>query len=407
MSDESSTLAPIDRLHHVMAGHVDRGEMPGLVTLVSRHGETQVDALGTKAVGGSEPMRRDTIFRITSMTKPITAAATMILVEDGRLELDEPVDRLLPELADRRVLRRPDGPLDDTVPAHRPITVRDLLTFRMGFGLTIMLPENTPIRKAVEVLQLVGFGPPEQSTPLSPDEWLRRLSTLPLMFQPGETWGYNTGSYVLGVLIARAAGQTLEEFLRDRLFLPLGMKDTGFSVPAPSLDRLAPCYQFDPEAGSLALIDGVADSQWSRPPTFPDGGAGLVSTVDDYLAFAQMLLHGGKHDTQQILSPSSVELMTTDHLTPDQKAGSGFLPGYWDHRGWGFGMSIVTRPDAEEGSYRYGWDGGYGTTWFSNPKEGLIAILMTQAMAFPLMSPVYLDFWSVIDHLNAPGAGCT
>jgi CubicO group peptidase (beta-lactamase class C family) len=334
------------------------------------------------------------------MTKPITAAATMLLVEEGRLQLDEPVDRLLPELANRRVLRRPDGPLDDTVPAHRPITVRDLLTFTMGLGLTIMLPEGTPIRSAVEELQLVGFGPPDQTTPLDPDEWLRRLATLPLMFQPGESWGYNTGSYVLGVLIARAAGQPFESFLRERLFEPLGMHDTGFSLPSEKLHRLASCYQFDPEAGALQLIDGPSNSQWSRPPAFPDGGGGLVSTAGDYLAFARMLLHQGRHGSTQILSPESVELMTTDHLTAEQKAGSGFLPGYWDHRGWGVGMSIVTRPgDGPDARGRYGWDGGYGTSWYSDPESGLIGLLLTQCLAFPLFSPVYLAFWAAFDQL--------
>jgi CubicO group peptidase (beta-lactamase class C family) len=392
----------LDRLHQVMAGHVEQGKAPGLITLVSRRGETHVDTIGTTTVGGSEPMRRDTIFRITSMTKPITAAATMLLIEEGRLRLDEPVDRLLPELANRRVLRQPDSALDDTVPAHRPITVRDLLTFRMGLGLTVMLPEGTPIRTAVEELQLVGFGPPDQANPLNPAAWLRRLATLPLMFQPGESWGYNTGSYLLGVLIARASGQPLETFLQERLFEPLGMRDTGFSVPPDKLERLVSCYQFDPGAGALQLLDGAADSLWNRPPTFPDGGAGLVSTADDYLAFAQMLMNEGKHGTEQILSPALVELMTTDHLTPEQKANSGFFPGYWDHRGWGFGISTVTRPgDGPDVPARYGWDGGYGTSWYSDPQRETIAILLTQCVGFPLFSPLYRDFWAAIEQITA------
>ena len=237
------------------------------------------------ALGGNDPMRRDTIFRISSMTKPVTAVATMILVEECKLRLDEPVDRLLPELADRRVLRAVDGPLDDTVPANRPITVRDLLTFRMGFGMVMAMPGTSPIQDAPHEVML-GQGPPHPSKTPAPDEWIRRLGTLPLMHQPGERWMYNTGSDVLGVLIARASGQPFETFLRERIFEPLGMKDTGFSVPAAELDRLATSYWTDPETGALELHD-EPDGQWSRPPAFPSGAGGLVSTVDDYLAFAR------------------------------------------------------------------------------------------------------------------------
>jgi len=283
MGGGGMSKARLGRMREVMAGHVERGDVPGLVTLVSRRGETHVDAIGAKAVGGGDPMRRDTIFRITSMTKPVTAAAAMILVEECRLRLDEPVDRLLPELAGRRVLKRIDGPLDDTVPAQRPITLRDLLTFRLGFGLIMAPPDSTPIQLAESAQQLATLGMPTPPSPHAPDEWLRRFATLPLMHQPGERWMYNTGSHVLGMLIARAAGQPLEKFMRERIFEPLGMKDTAFSVPAAKVDRLASAYDFDPEAGALALFDGVEGGQWSRPPEFPDGGAGLVSTVDDYL----------------------------------------------------------------------------------------------------------------------------
>ncbi|SRR5579883_169843 len=389
--------ARLARMHDVMAGYVERGDVPGIVTLIARRGEVQADVIGRMALNGGDPMRRDTIFRITSMTKPITAAAAMILVEECKLRLDDPVERLVPELADRRVLTALDGPIDQTVPAQRPITLRDLLTFRLGLGIIFGTSDQYPILKAIEDLQLVGFGPPNQATPHSPDEWIRRLSTLPLMHQPGERWMYNTGSYVLGVLIARASGQPLETFVRQRIFDPLGMKDTAFSVPAEKLHRLATSYWYNEETGALDFNDGAQDSQWSRPPAFPDGGAGLVSTADDYLAFGQMLLNLGKYKDTRILSRPSVETMIADHLRPEHKARSAFFPDYWDSRGWGFGLSVITgRSDIAATPGRFGWDGGYGTSWSSDPKEEMVAILMTQRAQFPLLSGVYLDFWTSV-----------
>jgi CubicO group peptidase (beta-lactamase class C family) len=398
MSASGLSKERLGRMHEVMAGHVENGKVPGVVTLVSRRGEVHVDAIGTKAirgqvVDGGGPMQRDTIIRISSMTKPITAAATVILVEEGKLRLDEPVDRLLPELAGRRVLKRIDGPLDDTVPANRPITVRDLLTFRMGFGVVLAPPGSTPILKAMGE-QFPGQGPPNPAFPPPPDEWIRHLGTLPLMHQPGERWMYNTGSDVLGVLIARASGIEFEAFLRERIFEPLGMKDTGFSVPAAKTDRLATSYSTDPETGLLELYDEARGGQWSRPPAFKTGGGGLVSTVDDYLAFGQMMLNKGKHGSERILSRPSVELMTTDQLTPGQKAEAGLILG--ENRGWGFGVAIVTKGDDSAGvPGRYGWDGGLGTSWFSDPREDMVAILMTQSAWTSSAPPsVCVDFWT-------------
>ncbi len=395
MSTGGLSKARLDRMHDVMSSYVERGEVPGMVTLVSRRGEVHVDAMGMKAVGGRDPIRRDMIFRISSMTKPITAAAAMILVEECKLRLDEPVDRLLPELAGRKVLKRLDGPLEDTVPANRPIIVRDLLTFLMGFGMVMAPPGTYPIQKAIGEL-LLGQGPPTPSIPPAPDEWIRRLGTLPLMHQPGEEWMYNTGADVLGVLISRASGQPLETFLRERIFEPLGMKDTGFSVHAAKIDRLATSYWSNPETGALELYDEAKGGQWSRPPAFPSAAGGLVSTIDDYLAFGQMMLNKGRHGTTRILSRPSVETMTTDQLTPEQKAVSGLVPGYFDSHGWGFCMSVITRRVDVAGTIgRFGWDGGLGTSWCSDPKEDMVLILMTQrSWDSPSPPGVGLDFWT-------------
>jgi CubicO group peptidase (beta-lactamase class C family) len=384
--------ARLARMHERMAGYVERGEVPGLVTLVSRHGHTHVDAVGTLALGAASPMRRDTIFRISSVTKPITAIAAMILVEECKLRLDEAVDRLLPELANRRVLSRIDAELDDTVPAKRAITVRDLLTFRLGFGILMLPPDATPIQQAALALDL-NQGPPNPQAYPAPDEWIRRFGTLPLMHQPGERWMYNTGSDVLGVLIARASGMSFPDFLRDRIFEPLGMTDTAFFVPKEKQDRFATSYSTDVRTHALSRFDGPMDGQWSTAPAFPSGAAGLVSTVDDLLAVGEMMLGRGK-SADRILSRTSIALMTSDHLAATQRPLWGTEGDYFDTHGFGFGMSVVTRALDFSGSVgTFGWDGGYGTTWYCDPREDMVSILMTQAMwTSPSPPNVALDF---------------
>lgn len=379
------------RMHRTLAGHVERGALPGLVALIDRKGETHVEAIGTMAMGGSAPMQRDTLFRIASMTKPIIAVATMILVEECRLRLHDPVDNLLPELANRRVLKSLESPLDDTVPASRPITVRDLLTFRMGFGMIMAPPGTYPIQTAVAE---AGLAPGPTAADLTPDQWMARLGALPLMHQPGESWRYHTGSDVLGVLIARATGQPLETFLRERIFDPLGMTDTGFHVPPEEMHRLPASYGRDPASGELKLFDDPANSHFAKPPAFPSGGGGLVSTADDYLAFSRMLLGKGRLRGERILSRPAVELMTTDHLTPAQKVGSEIFFGRGG--GWGFGLAVnTTRDTLWTRPGRFGWDGGFGTSAYSDPAEDMVGVLMTQRMLDSPQPPqIFADFWT-------------
>ena len=395
MRDGGLSAERLKRLHDVMTGYVERGEVPGLVTLVARRGEGHIDAVGAMAAGSEEPLRRDTIFRISSMTKPVTAAAAMILIEECAIRLDEPVTRLLPELADRQVLRRPDADLDDTEPAYRPITVRVLRTFTMGLGIVAAAPGTVPIADALTELEL-GQGMPSPQTPPAPDEWIRRLGSLPLMYQPGERWMYNTGSDVLGVLIERAAGQPFETFLRERIFDPLGMTDTAFGVPWEQIGRLATSYVIDPGSGAAVIYDEPDQGQWSRLPSFPSGGGGLVSTVDDFLAFADMLRGKGVSRGERILSRPSVEFMTSDQLTPEQKAASGLVPGFFRVHGWGFGVAVVTeRTEVAKSVGTYGWDGGMGTSWYNDPAEDLTMILMTQqAWASPIPPRLFQDFWT-------------
>ena len=387
------------RVRDVLERHVDAGYVPGAVAVVARHGEVHVEATGHLAFAGAgsrTPMAADTICRTGSMTKPIVAACAMTLVEDGTLRLDDPVDGFLPELADMTVLAAPDGPLEDTVPAKRPITLRDLLTFTLGTGMVPAEPGTVPIADALNALQ---GDPPDRP----PDEWIRNLGTLPLVHQPGERWMYHTAANVTGVLIARATGMSFGNALRERICGPLGMKDTGFCVAGENISRLATAYQRDETTGEIVIEDGPG-GYWSHPPVFEDGGGGLVSTASDYLAFASALMAGGTHHGERVLSPPSVALMTSDHLTPAQKAASGFTPGYFDDIGWGFGMSVRTRrrhvgpwpvsypPLASVGSY--GWPGVYGTGWHNDPAEDMTTILMIQRAPAPPGLPILIDFWA-------------
>jgi CubicO group peptidase (beta-lactamase class C family) len=384
------------RMRTVLGGYIDRGEMPGLVALVSRGEDLYVEALGALSFGGA-PMKRDTIFRIASMTKPITAAATMILIEECRLRLDDPVDELLPELASRKVLRRLDAPLDDVVSAKRAITVRDLLTFRWGFGAVMASPSSYPIQKAMEA---AGLTPGPNPLELEPDDYMKRLEALPLMHQPGEKWMYHTGSDVLGVLISRASGQSFRDFLCERIFAPLGMKDTDFHVPAEKFDRFGTSYQRDPATSRLTVHDDPRGSRWSKPPAFASGGGGLVSTADDYLAFFRMMLGKGRYGNTRILSAASVALMTMDHLTDAQKEGMElfFGDGHGGFKaGWGFGVGVDTkRVDLSSVPGRFGWAGGLGTIGYADPRENLAGILLTQRMMESPVSPrVMSDFWTI------------
>lgn len=367
--------ARLARLTAVLREAVDRGEVAGVVTALARRDGAHVDVVGARDLASAAPMTRDTIFRVASLSKPMTAVAAMILVEEARLRLDDPVDRWLPELADREVLRALSGPVDDTVPARRAITVRDLLSLRAGYGVVIA-PEGThPIQRAIAA---AGVDPPgAELVALPPDVYMARLGELPLIHQPGEQWLYHGGADILGVLIARVAGTSLGEFLQARVFAPLGMTDTGFYVPEAELERLATCYRS--EAGRLTVVDAARGGRWSRPPVFESGGGGLVSTVDDLLAFAGMMRGRGRHGAARILARPTVELMTSDQLTPEQKARSPFAPGFWDSNGWGLGMAVTTaRPGVGLSTGSYGWIGAYQTAWFNDPHEDLTVIVLLQ-----------------------------
>nr|WP_241564630.1 serine hydrolase domain-containing protein [Nonomuraea polychroma] len=393
--------AGLRRLREVLARHVESGKIPGLVALVSRGGATHVEAIGTMRHDGGAPMRRDTIFRMASTSKPVAIAAAMVLLDECRLRLDDLVEPWLPELADRRVLKRIDGPLDDTVPARRPITVRDVLTSTFGLGMDLT-SLGTPIMNAVFEQGLT----PNLPVPMpGPDEWMRRLGMLPLMHQPGERWQYHISNDLLGVLVARVTGQSFETFLRERIFDPLGMKDTGFHVPADKIDRLPTLYAPDPQTGQFLVWDEAKGGRWSQPPAFPGGGGGLVSTADDYHAYFRMLLNHGMHGNQRILSRPAVELMTTNRLTPEQNAARNAMAtnnvhishGQGQHGGWGFGMAVRTYRGDYAPIGQFGWDGGSGTATYADPANQLTGILLTQVGAStPDSTRLIHDFWSTL-----------
>jgi CubicO group peptidase (beta-lactamase class C family) len=381
-------------LGDVMADHVERGDTGGVAWLAARGTDIAAGTCGVLTRGEPEPVRRDSIFRIASMTKPVVAVGALLLIEECRLRLDDPVDDLLPELADRRVLVDGRGPIDGaTVPARRPITVADVLTFRLGWGMDFEGPWPQPLFEAMGDLG-VGGGPPNPQVPPEPDEWIRRMGTLPLLYQPGERWLYDTGSDVLGVLVARAAGQPLEAFLAERVFGPLGMVDTGFATP--HLDRLGTTYTVNPETGERVVYDPPG-GQWSKPPAFPSASGGLVSTLDDYFRFARMLLSGGRlPDGSRLLSRASVDTMTTDHIG----AGPG-VPGPSPDgaQGWGFGVAVqVRRTGLTNPIGSYGWAGGLGSSWANDPGERLVGIILTTdtfTSAYPPPA-VIRDFWTSV-----------
>jgi CubicO group peptidase (beta-lactamase class C family) len=364
-------------LRDALDARVGRGEFPGLVALTARGDDVTVHEVGVTHVDGDVPMRRDTPFRIASMTKPVIAAATLMLAADDRLDLEEPVAKLLPELAGQRVLRRVDGPLDDTVELIRPVTVEDLLTSTFGHGLVVadgQINPPIPVVEAGEALDL-NLGDPDPRTPYEPDEWIRRFATLPLVAQPGAQWMYNSSSQVLGVLLARADGRPLGDLLRDRIFEPLGMHETGFWLSASRAAELPGHYSTDQATGRLAERTDTGPEVWSKPPAFPSGAGGLVSTADEFLAFARMLLNGGVHGGTRLMSEQAVAAMTRNHLTPEQiEGGSMFLGG----AGWGYGVAVTVADDEVSGPGRYGWSGGYGTSWFNDPSAGLISIVLGQ-----------------------------
>jgi CubicO group peptidase (beta-lactamase class C family) len=369
----SLLCAELGAVRSELQGFVDRGELAGIVTLVSRHGEiVRTDALGWSNLEGRVAMQPDTLFRIASMTKPITSVAALMLVEEGKLALEDPIARWVPELAKRRVLKNPAGALDDTVAAQREISITDLLTHQSGIAYGFLCED--PLKTAYED----AIGDPSMNR-LTVDEWLSGLGTLPLAYQPGERFQYGHSSDVLGFLIGRVEGKPFREVLRERIFAPLNMADTDFWLPQAKRDRLANLYSYDAKADRLARVDVP---MYDDPPAYTPGGGGLISSAPDYHRFARLLLNEGELDGVRLLRPETVRMMRTNRLSSEQRKVPFLGMPLWQKSGFGLGVALIEDPiDNIYGCGRAGsmnWPGIHGTWWQADPVEDLIMIYLIQ-----------------------------
>jgi CubicO group peptidase (beta-lactamase class C family) len=354
---------------------VDAGDLSGFVTLTFRRGEiAQLNILGKRNIEESLPMTRDTMFRIASMTKPVTSAAALMLLEEGKFKLDDPITKWAPEFSQMRVLKKAEAALDETVPAARAITFDDVFTHRSGlaYGFSSMGPIAHEYQR---VLGDVLNGT------MTSDTWMKALSTMPLLYQPGERFHYSHSTDVLGFLVERISGMPFRDFLIERLFKPLGMPDTDFFVPLEKRKRAAVVYRQDDKTGKL---NPVPFKQYESAPNFCGGGGGLISTVDDYLKFARMLFNKGEFEGKRYLKSDTVALMCTNRLTPEQRAIPflGAIP-MWAGMGFGLGVSVIDAPEklgflGMGGVGSFGWPGAFGTWWQADPANDMITIYLIQ-----------------------------
>lgn len=357
-----------------LQGVVDAGDLSGFVTLTWRRGEiVQLNTLGWRDVAAKAPMTRDTMFRIASMTKPVTSVAALMLLEEGKLKLDDPITKWAPEFANMKVLKDPTGPLDEVYDAPRDITIEDLMTHRSGlaYGFTSVGPIAHAYEKAL--------GSP-LANPHGPDQWMEKLASLPLSYAPGERFHYSHATDVLGFLVGRIAGLPFRDFLMQRIFAPLGMVDTDFWCPPEKRDRMAHLYRLD-EANDR--LEDVSFPHEDQAPHFCGGGGGLISTADDYLKFARAMLNKGELDGVRLIREDTHALMTANRLTPEQRAIPFMGIPFWMGQGFGLGVSMITDPEKQAwmgaGSQgAYGWPGAFGTWWQADPEEDMVMIYLIQ-----------------------------
>ena len=387
--------------------YVDAGELAGAATLVWRGGRVaQTTSLGRRDLTTELPVERDTIFRIASLTKPVTTVAALMLVDEGRITLDDPIDLYAPEFARVRVLRDPNGPLDETDAAERPITFGDLLTHRSG--LTYGDFQRGPIARAYA--DALGC---QIDNALSPDEWIARLATLPLIDQPGRGFHYGVSTDLLGFLIARLDAAPLSDVLERRIFKPLGMSDTGFVVPREKRARRAGLCGFDTEGRLTALTATPGGHALAERPddwTFEGGGGGLWSTLDDYLAFARTFVGGGAVDGRRLLQPETFARMVSNQLTPQQRASARMLgrPVFAEGHGYSMGVAVVMEPEKADplqcrgGVGTVGWPGAFGSWWQADPTDQSVLIFLAHNMLGldQMASGIGLGVWCAIGEFH-------
>jgi len=385
---------------------VDAGELAGAVALAWRNGKVvHSAAVGRRDLANDRPIERDTIFRIASMTKPVTTVAALMLLDEGRFALDDPIAICAPELAHLRVLRDPEGSLDATDGAIRSITFRDLLTHRSG--LTYGEFHRGPIGRAFA--ETLGA---QIDNPLTPDDWIARLATLPLIDQPGAGFHYSVSTDLLGLLIARLEGESLGEVLARRLFAPLGMRDTGFVVSAEKRDRRAALCGFDDEGRLTTLTVTPGRHALDERPndmTFESGGQGLWSTLDDYLVFARMLL--GDPEVPALLRGETRAMMRSNQLTPEQRASARMFgrPIFAAGHGYGMGVAVVLEPEKADpmrcrgGIGTIGWPGAYAGWWQADPNDQSVLIFLSHNMLelSQMARGIGLGAWSAIASFHA------
>ena len=356
-----------------LQGVIDSGVLSGAVTLLWRNGQiADVSVVGTADIEAKRPMARDTLFRIASMTKPITSVAILMLMEEGKLGLDDPVTKWAPEFANMRVLKNAEGPLDETYPAPRDITIEDLLTHRSGlaYGFTSVGPIAYAYQDALgDVL----------NNPLDVDAWMKALGELPLSYPPGDRFHYSHATDVLGYIVGRIEGKPFRDVLFEKIFNPLGMVDTDFYIPPEKRDRASVVYRLEEDMS----LTPVPFKRHDTPPAYCGGGGGLISTADDYLKFARMMLGKGEVDGVRLLKSETIDLMVKNRLTDAQREiGFMGLP-FWLGQGFGLGVSVTT--DQEKQAWMgpgtngaFGWPGAFGTWWRADPAENLIIIYLVQ-----------------------------
>ena len=352
---------------------VDAGALSGAVTMLWRNGQiAQVNTIGYRNIAEKAPMQRDTIFRIASMTKPVTSVAILQQMEEGKLKLDDPITKWAPEFANMKVLKDAQGSLDEVYDSPRDITILDLLTHRAGlaYGFTSVGPIAYAHQKALgDVL----------NSDMSPDAWMAALGGLPLTYPPGERFHYSHATDVLGYIIGRVDGKPFRQSVMDRIFGPLGMVDTDFYIPPEKRDREAAVYR----VGKTGDLERVPFKAYEQPPAFTGGGGGLASTIDDYLKFIRMLMNKGEVDGVRLLKPETVELMMTNQLTDEQRSHTFMGLPFWMGQGFGLGLSIVD--DAEKQAWMgasangaFSWPGAFGTWWRGDPANNMIMLYMIQ-----------------------------